>query len=108
MARSISTMPTARPTSSSMSWAGTDNRVDSPPRVQGRAAGISLLTAPWVLVLTAALAFIAYGSGLGVGFVSDDHYWLLSAVQGGWRKAFDLAPHSSALPFELLLHSVKY
>jgi hypothetical protein len=59
-------------------------------------------------VLVAVLAFIAYGSGLGIGFVSDDHYWLLSAVQGGWRHAFDLVPHSSALPLETLLHSLKY
>jgi hypothetical protein len=60
------------------------------------------------LGLVAALALIAYGSGLGIGFVSDDHYWLLSGVQGGWRHAFDLVPHSSALPFETVLHSVKY
>jgi hypothetical protein len=60
------------------------------------------------LGLVVALAASAYGSGLGIGFVSDDHYWLLSAVQGGWRHAFDLVPHSSALPFETLIHSVKY
>jgi hypothetical protein len=58
--------------------------------------------------LVPVLAFIAYAGGLGVGFVSDDHYWLLSAVQEQWRRAFDLVPHSSALPFELVLHSLKY
>jgi hypothetical protein len=58
--------------------------------------------------MVAALALIAYGSGLGIGFVSDDHYWLFSAVHGGWRHAFDLVPHSSALPFETVLHSLKY
>ena len=58
--------------------------------------------------MVAAAALSAYGSGLGIGFVSDDHYWLLSAVHGEWRHAFDLVPHSSALPFETLLHSLKY
>ncbi len=67
-----------------------------------------LLSAPWVLILVAALALAAYGSGLSIGFVSDDNYWLLSAVRGGWRHAFDLAPHSSALPGEIVLHTLKY
>src|ERR1700694_28758 len=66
------------------------------------------LSAPLVLLAVAVLALVAYGSGLGVGFVSDDHYWLLSAVRGEWRHAFDLVPHTSALPFETLLHSLKY
>jgi hypothetical protein len=66
------------------------------------------LSAPLVLLAVAVLALAAYGSGLGVGFVSDDHYWLLSAVRGQWRHAFDLVPHTSALPFETLLHSLKY
>jgi hypothetical protein len=56
----------------------------------------------------AALALLAYGSGLSVGFVSDDHYWLQSAVRGGWRYAFYLSPHSNALPVEWLIQSLKY
>ncbi len=66
------------------------------------------LWAPSVLLSVGILALIAYRSGLGIGFVADDHYWLLSAVRGGWLHAFDLVPHSSALPFETVLHSVKY
>ena len=45
-----------------------------------------------LVTLVAVLALLAYGGGLTVGFVSDDHYWLLSAVQGGWRHAFYLRP----------------
>lgn len=71
-------------------------------------SGWRLFSAPSVLLGVAVLALIAYGSGLGIGFVSDDHYWLLSAARGGWRHAFDLVPHSSALPFETVLHNVKY
>lgn len=82
--------------------------VDTLPSHRGWRLERQPLPALSVLVLVAALALIAYGSGLGIGFVSDDHYWLFSAVRGGWRHAFDLAPHSSALPFETVLHSVKY
>jgi hypothetical protein len=82
--------------------------VDTLPSRRGWRLERQPLSAPSVLVLVAALALIAYGSGLGIGFVSDDHYWLLSAVRGGWRHAFDLLPHSSALPFETVLHSLKY
>ncbi len=67
-----------------------------------------LLNRPLVFPVIAGVALLAYGSGLGIGFVSDDHYWLLSAARGGWRHAFDLTPHSSALPFETLIHSLKY
>ena len=67
-----------------------------------------LLERPLVFPVIAGVALLAYGSGLGIGFVSDDHYWLLSAARGGWRHAFDLNPHTSALPFETLLHSLKY
>jgi hypothetical protein len=67
-----------------------------------------LLKPPLLLPVVAGVALLAYGSGLRIGFVSDDHYWLLSAVQGAWRHAFDLNTHTSALPFETLLHSLKY
>ncbi len=67
-----------------------------------------LLTPPLLFVVVAGVALLAYGRGLGIGFVSDDHYWLLSAARGAWRHAFDLNPHSSALPFETLLHGLKY
>lgn len=87
---------------------GSTTIINALPSHRGWHSTGQLLSAPWVLVLVAALASIAYVGGIGVGFVSDDHYWLLSATQGAWRRAFDLVPHSSAVPFETVLHSVKY
>lgn len=57
-----------------------------------------------------ALALVAYGPGLRVGFVSDDFWWLNRAAHGelSWRTSLNLQHHRNLLPLEIALYNLKF
>jgi len=77
-----------------------------PPKLSWRSAA----QPPGLIFLVAGLIIIAFGSGVRVGFVSDDFQWLNRAASGqlGWSQAFDVHTHFNALPLAELLFNYEF
>lgn len=65
---------------------------------------------PGLILLVSGLILVAFGSGINVGFVSDDFQWLNRAASGqlSWSHAFNVQTHFNALPLAELLFNYEF